>query len=223
MTEPQRAPLTILHTSDMHGPMPFGKMTEPFDVLCDSGDWLPEPPRASRGDIARAQMEFLTHEGPALAAHLDGRPFVGCLGNHCVLTERYVEAALRHAGVQATYPGHHGAEVLGRLFFGVREVPLIGAGFVGESTPDELADIVCMLQRRWSRSAVLLAHCPPAVPHLCERPTWGNPALLGALLVDPSSPGLVLTGHIHECGGRSLRIGHSLVVNHARTFGCVVA
>lgn len=218
--------LRILHVSDTHGAIAFERIEQTFgddfDVFCHTGDWLPDPPMRSQADLICYQMEWLRHEGPALAAYLRGRPFVACLGNHDALSEAWVERELGTLGVQATLPGSRPnprVSVAGGTFLGCRYVPFMGGAFEGECTAPELVERVLHLSARWYPDDILLAHCPPqgALAGPPDR-AWGNAPLADSLRSSfgDLAPRLILCGHIHECPG-SERIGQTTVINSARS------
>lgn len=214
--------MRICHVSDTHGPVRFNDLPQPsgFDVFVHSGDWLPDVPARGRAETIPYQMEFLRHEGAALAAWLNGKPFVFCLGNHDLLTESWVERELRSLGVNAFAPGPKGTAVAAGpeavCFRGFRETPFICADFEGGYDDVELGVRTQSLADKWHTKDVLVAHCPPSGP-LSSRPEWGNRHLARLLAEDAYAPALVLVGHVHERGGEEVTIGKSRVVNGART------
>lgn len=214
--------MILLHVSDTHGPIPIAKLPTDFDVLCHTGDWAPEPSwPADRSLIAPYQMDFFRHEATALAAWLQGRRLVFCLGNHDLLGEGWVERELQSAGVDAHAPGHTGSTLVNVLssqtFFGMREVPAMGGWFEGECDDDALFAVTETIADLASEDDILLTHCPPqsALAGPSEN-QWGNSHLTSWLTsgAREDRPGVVLSGHIHECFGRAT-IGASLVVNSA--------
>jgi len=207
-----------------------------FDVWCDTGDWLPEPPPWSSAEVPRYQMEFVRYEAPALAAKLLGKPFVFCGGNHHWVTDAWLLRELRSHGVNAFCPGHAGQEVLGRRFFGIREIPTIdprvppASRFPGECDESDMINQVLSLAGRWQRSDIVLAHCPPRGPTAEENGRQFGNAPLGVALDGAAMqthrqdrPCLVLTGHIHVPQQRMHMHVDTLVINSATTWRLLCA
>jgi Icc-related predicted phosphoesterase len=222
---PTPSPLRLIHVSDTHGPIPFERIAElfgdTFDALVHTGDWVPDPPARSFGEAVRYQMEWLEHEGAALAAFLDGRPFFGCLGNHDPFSEAWVERQLRSLGVNAHYPGDFRIRLPGLPWVSaLREVPWIGLGGHGQLGAPELAEITRQRAEVWEEGDIFLAHCPP-VGRLSGPPeeACGNEALT-TWLGRPKAPRLVLCGHIHETPGVEV-FERTTVVNSARSVSLV--
>ncbi len=219
--------MIILHVSDTHGPVPWKKLPEDFDILCHSGDWAPDHPNTdSRPDTISHQRAFFEREGPCMAAWLGERPLVFCLGNHDLLSEAWVERSLMNNGVNAFAPGPEGSVVTLKgqqsvLFRGFRFTPYIHDGFEGGCEEHDLEYRVEAMAAQWRPRDVLVAHCPPQGEAVAPFPQhWGNRALLGALL-EPLAPRVVLCGHLHENGGSVTVIKDTLVYNSARRYSLV--
>jgi Icc-related predicted phosphoesterase len=213
----RREPLTILHSSDLHGEVEtLLTVREPFDVWVDTGDFFPNhgPVPEVGGRYVDAleqsfQQDWLTaHDLPArLTEWLGGRPLLTVPGNHDHVD---LVSLTRESGLTAHAITPQGVDLLGFRWAGFREVPWMFGDSVGEVSCFEelLHDILT------TRPHILTTHAP-ALGVLDPGRGLTIPGLAEILTQLPDLR-LHLFGHEHRTGGLYERVGHYNAVNGAR-------
>lgn len=227
--------MIVGHFSDLHGrPMAIGhalhirarvSQGHPAktgyglpDVWVDSGDFFPN---TTRGDVA-AEQHFQTRWfedfAEPLVRFLGGVPLLSTPGNHDYVSLAELLAAQSYPAHALVHPDGTPrlVELLGQRWVGLRQIPWIAGEWAGE-----VHDLRPMTEMALDLDpTILVAHCPPAgaldgtgYDHI------GNPVLATQLAYRPHRVTHVLTGHVHERGGRRVDVGDPpvRVVNGATT------
>ena len=216
--------MIVGHFSDLHGHLnwldPVLNARGLPDVWVCSGDFFPNQTRGVVGAEVRYQTRWFGYKLQSLLRRLGGKPVIWCPGNH-----DFVSLA-RLLSAQG-YPAHdlmHGpVDLADHRFVGLREIPWLEGEWAGE-----VRDLGPATARALAQDPTLLvAHCPPAgVLDLCgddgdPGARIGNPALSTALSSGLHRIRWVLSGHVHEQGGRQQVVGREdqrvVVVNSATT------
>ncbi len=215
--------MNILHASDLHGsilPLIRARHRVTPDLFVLSGDVLPNTTRGDAACEVPYQSAWVRDYAPIFRKVFGDLPVLVAPGNH-----DYADLAglLLDLGVNAFplvdedgQPLAH--DVDGERFVGLRQIPYLAGEWAGEEH-----DL-----RPWTEAAlaldptVLVAHCPPSgMLDGVSHGHVGNSVLATSLAYRPHQVRLVLTGHVHEQGGKTAVFdgsgGPVTVVNSATT------
>jgi Icc-related predicted phosphoesterase len=210
-------PLTILHTSDLHGRYKRALRlleSEAYDVWVDSGDFFPNKTRGDLKVEPKYQRKWFAWKGlgERIKKALNGRPALITPGNH-----DFVDLAqlLQKHGVAARNLNNAPVVWGGETWAGCRAVEWMAGEWNGE-----IHDFrACTARMMDSNPTVLVIHSPVSGV-LDYSPikggNIGNPVLASWLAYKPHQVKLVLHGHVHEQPGVEQQMGITFV-NSAET------
>lgn len=225
--------MLIAHVSDSHSflvPIP-----EEAEVVCHSGDLLPNLTRDFYGDRAKIETEqnyqraWIRRNAKRLQNWIGSRKFIFSSGNHDYIDPTII---MREIGIDAKCIDLERYTYKGIVFYGFPFVPFMDGEWNLECEGDEMARHIRRLRdelQREPRIDVLLAHCPPNGILDCRivvrnqgEITFvdqheGNKQLTGLLsyIEEWSLPQVLLCGHLHPHYGVVEEFG--LTVSNAAT------
>jgi Icc-related predicted phosphoesterase len=207
--------MRVLHTSDLHGKYKrLLKVTEPFDVWLDTGDFFDNVGRKPKtGYRIVAELESQGQAkwwrwkdlGARIADWLDGRPVVTVPGNHDFLR---LGALLRRSHCEVYEVTPDGIDMMGLRWAGFREVTRDEGEWVGESDEPTLRQLAQATLR--SLPDVVVTHARPAV--VMERERVSHLGLPG---FEGSTARWHFFGHEHATGGQVEEQGSTTYINGA--------
>ncbi len=207
--------MRVLHTSDLHGKYKrLLKVSEPFDVWLDTGDFFVNVGRKPKTDYrivpeleSQGQAKWWRWKdlGARLADWLDGRPAITVSGNHDFLR---LGALLQRDHPHVHEVATSGVEVLGVRWAGFREVPRDNEEWVGETDLSELG--VLAAAPLASKPDIIATHARPALA--LQRDRMNHLGLPG---FEASMARWHFFGHEHGTGGQVEQDGPTTYINGA--------
>lgn len=204
-------PLTIAHTSDLHGRFHdiLWRDSRVPDVWVTSGDFCPNFVwRSDRAHEHVAQRAWLRENTARLREVFRGKPVLVVDGNHDFLA---LGPELRTMGIEAIDIPLDGMDFMGHRWAGFPDIPYIDGRWNHESSD-------ALLRRTARRSLesgadILVTHAPPA--SILSGP-WGIPMTSDLMYMDHKVKHH-LFGHVHEFGGQTALIRDMTFINSAET------
>lgn len=198
----------IGHFSDLHGKLNsfLNSKVQP-DIWVCTGDLFPDPPMdqiLTKFEHIQFQREWFFLRQKLILDRLGKTPLVWCPGNHDVVHLSDLLSACGHDAHRVT-PG--GVAVSGVLFAGFGNTPI-------ETSPEDLKALVETTMR--TDPHVILLHAPPSGALDIGCPESGIPTILNYLR-QPHRAKLLLCGHLHGDGGKSVDFHGTGIYNGACT------
>lgn len=194
--------MRIKHFSDNHSE--FLKLTGLFDLICSTGDFLPNYGYHIKSVITEQslQLDWIRQHQINIKEMIKDKPFVFINGNHDFLDSWLFEQELISFGIKAKDVTNKIVNIENTNFYGFSYIPETGGGWANELNPkamqlavNELIDVL-----KTNSIDVLLLHCPPTGTISGQ---YANKILANALnyLSDEHKPKLILAGHLHLANG----------------------